>query len=97
MSGASACTGRSVGIATDDSYVLAEVAGEFAFRLPRREQQRLTIICRQLAGDPFGEGDYVTKDQTGRALQNRLLEDWVVTYWADHAVKELRITEIVQV
>lgn len=79
------------------SYVLAETAGEFAFRLPRREQQRLAKICRLLASLPSTEGDYVTKDHTGRALQNLLVDDWVVTYWADHAVKELRITEIVQV
>ena len=58
---------------------------------------RLAATCRLLAGNPFGEGDYVTKDQAGRTLQNLLIEDWVVTYWADHAVKELRITEIVQV
>ena len=79
------------------SYVLAEAAGEFAFRLSRREQRRLAAACRQLAGHPFREGDYVTRDHLGRVLQNLLVDDWVITYWADHAVKELRITEIVQV
>ena len=84
-------------MATSYTYVLAETAGEFAFRLPRHEQQRLAKVCRVLASLPFPEGDYVTKDHDGRFLQNILIEDWVVTYWPDHAVKELRITEIVQV
>jgi hypothetical protein len=30
-------------------------------------------------------------------VQNLLVDDWVVTFWADHAVKELRVTEVVQV
>ncbi len=46
---------------------------------------------------PSGEGNYAANDDTGRILQNLLLDDWVITYWPDHAVKELRITDIVQV
>ena len=84
-------------MATGYSYVLAEVAGEFAFRLPRQEQRRLASICRQPVVDPFAEGDYIAQDHTGRVLQNLLVEDWVFTYRADHAAKDLRITEIVQV
>jgi len=33
----------------------------------------------------------------GVCCKNLLIEDWVVTYWSDHAVKELRITEVAQV
>jgi hypothetical protein len=79
------------------SYVLSEVASAFAFRLPRAEQQRLATACRLLASMPHSEGDYTTTDHTGRVLQNLLIDDWVLTYWADDAVKELRITEVVQV
>lgn len=79
------------------SYVLAEAASEFAFRLPRAEQRRLASALRLLASQPHREGDYVTKDDAGRIMQNLLLDDWVITCWADHAVKELRITDIVQV
>ena len=79
------------------SYVLAEAASNFAFHLPRREQQRLAAVCRFLASNPAREGDYLTSDRTGRILQNLLVDDWVVTYWPDHAERELRIAEVVQV
>ncbi|MEO7412429.1 MAG: hypothetical protein ABIZ81_03660 [Opitutaceae bacterium] len=79
------------------SYVLAEAASEIALRLPRSEQHRLATVCRLLATTPLRAGDYATKDDTGRVLQNLLIDDWVLTFWADHAVKELRITEVVQV
>jgi hypothetical protein len=79
------------------SYVLSEAASDFAFRLPRREQYRLADVCRRLAAQPHREGDYATTDHTGRLVQNLLLDDWVITFWADHAMKELRITEVVQV
>jgi hypothetical protein len=79
------------------AYVLSETASEFAFRLTTSEQKRLCLACRQLARDPFKEGNYATTDVAGRHVQNLLLDDWVFTYWADHALKELRITEVVQV
>ncbi len=79
------------------SYVLAESASDFARRLPISEQRRLALTCRALAADPFRKGDYATRDETGRILQNLLIEDWVLTYWPDHAVKEIRITEVAQV
>ena len=79
------------------SYVLSESAAEFAFRLPLREQRRLAGVCRDLVKSPDRAGDYGTLDPLGRRLQNLLIDDWVITFWADHATKELRITEIVQV
>ncbi|MEO5959507.1 MAG: hypothetical protein ABIR80_10340 [Opitutaceae bacterium] len=78
-------------------YVLGEIACDFAFRLPPRERHRLAAACRVLASQPHREGDYITRDRNGRVLQNLLIDDWVITYWADHAVKEVRVAEIVQV
>ena len=79
------------------TYALAEAASEYAFRLSKREQQRVAKICRTLAGSPQRLGSYTTSDQTGRSLQNLLMDDWVITYWADHAVKEVRIVEVMRV
>ncbi len=79
------------------SYVLSEVATNFALGLPRKEQHRFAMVCRILADSPHRNGDYVTTDHAGRILQNLLIDDWVITYWTDHATKELRIVELVQV
>ena len=79
------------------TYALSETASEFAFRLSPSEQKRLGLACRHHAQNPFKEGNYATTDAVGRSVQNLLLDDWVFTYWADHSLKELRITEVVQV
>jgi hypothetical protein len=79
------------------SYVLSEAASEYAFRLPSAEQMRLARILRSLANTPNRPGDYLTTGDDGRIMQNLLVEDWVVTFWADHAVKELRVAEVTQV
>ncbi len=42
-------------------------------------------------------GNYVTTDHTGRALQNLLVDHYVVTYWADHAAREVRLVEVASV
>ena len=47
-------------------YVLSESASEFAFRLTTNEQKRLCFACRQLAQNPFREGDYTMID-SGRS------------------------------
>jgi len=76
-------------------YALSEAASEY--RLPAPEQMRLVFACRLLTNTPHRQGDYATTDETGRVLQNLLTEDWVLTYWVDHAASEVRIVEVAQV
>lgn len=78
-------------------YTLSALADEFSRRLPLDEQRRLGVVFRSLAHDPFRPGNYTTKDDCDRIVQNLLIDDWVITYWPDHAVRELRIAEIAQV
>jgi hypothetical protein len=40
------------------------------------------------------EGDFVETDDTGRPLQVKLHGKHLITYWPDHAVKEIRIVAI---
>ena len=44
-----------------------------------------------LASDPYRPGDYREKDAEGRDMEVILVGKFLLTYWADHAVKELRI------
>ena len=80
-------TGRYV-YAVDDSVV--EI---FASR-KGRERDQLLRIFKGLADDPFQKGDYVQRTQSGRELQVRRFGPWLVTFWADHAVCELRIIDL---
>lgn len=65
--------------------VFAEGAADFLVQLPKR---------RQLAEHPFLHSDYRLQDESGREIEHLLIEDFVFAYWLDHAVREVRITDI---
>jgi hypothetical protein len=58
------------------------------------ERRLLLKFCDQLRSNPDQQGDYQELDLTGRPLQVRIVGNWAVTFWADHAVKELRVVRI---
>ncbi len=76
--------------------VLSPKAWEFLRSLSRKRQQKLSGLIYQLAEDPLWPGDYQTRDNTGRVLQNLRLEGYIFTFWADGAVNELRILDITE-
>jgi hypothetical protein len=47
-----------------------------------------------LADDPSKRGDYQERDDVGRAVQIKVVGKFALTYWADHAVKEIKVTKI---
>lgn len=47
-----------------------------------------------LASNPFSEGDYAVKDSSGREIQIKVIGEYAVTFWTDHAVKEIKIIDI---
>jgi hypothetical protein len=75
---------------------LSRQAAQFVITLPRRQQRLVLDLADQIARQPFGVGDYQTEDLSGRTVENVLLDAYVFTYWVDHAVREVRITEIVR-
>jgi len=62
-----------------------------------RQQRHLLNSFRQIAAAPFRASDYEVEDSSGRILAVVLRDDWLVTYWCDHAVKRVMIAEIVVV
>ncbi len=76
--------------------VLSAKAWEYLCSLSRKRQQRIMRLIHQLADYPHRLGDFQARDSTGRSLENLRLEGYLFTYWADGAVKELRILDIVE-
>jgi hypothetical protein len=62
--------------------------------LPPKRQRALANTFFELSRNPHQLGDYTTSDESGRALHYVLVDDWIIGFWADHAARELRITEI---
>jgi len=54
-------------------------------------------LADQLAIHPFEVGDYRSEDAAGHTLENLLIDDFIFTYWVDHAVTGVQITEVIKV
>lgn len=76
---------------------LSREAVAFVVALPKRKQRAVLDLADGIARQPFQIGDYQTTDAAGRAVENLLLEDYLFSYWVDHATREVRISEIVRV
>jgi hypothetical protein len=74
--------------------VFAEGAAEFLIQLPKRRQQQVITLARQLAAHPHLRSDYALPDESGRQIEHLMIDDYVFAYWLDHAVREIRITDI---
>ena len=74
--------------------VLSARASSDLVGLSRPKQKQVLRLLFQLAEHPGQLGDYATREENGREIQHLLVGDWHFSFWADHAVRELRVTEI---
>ncbi len=73
-------------------YALDDACCEIFHTLPRRHRERLLAFFRQLAAHPFTPGDYRDSDARGHSLEVLLFEhEFLVSWHADHATKQIRI------
>jgi hypothetical protein len=63
---------------------------------PRSGTQREPVMkfIRSLADQPNIIGDFSEKDNAGRIVQVKVVGRYAVTFWADHAVSEIKVTHI---
>lgn len=74
--------------------VLSSKAAAFLVALSKTRQRKLIGLLYQLADNPSQIGDYTEPDQTGREVQFIIVRDLLIAFWADHAVREMRIVDI---
>ena len=71
-----------------DSTVL-----EFFSNSSKKDRERLPRIFDSLSDNPFQEGNSL-KLRSGREVQVKRFQKWLVPFWTDHAVKEVKIIAI---
>lgn len=76
--------------------VLSSKASLTLFGLSKAKQKKLIALLFQLSEHPHQLGDYSTSEDSGREIQHLRAGDWHFSFWPDHAVRELRITEITE-
>ena len=62
--------------------------------ISKRDRELILTFMRSLAQNLFQEGDYADEDETGRPNQIRIVGRYAVTFWADHAAREMRVTNL---
>lgn len=73
---------------------LRREAFEFLRQQRNDERDRLLSALQALGRDPYRPGDFTERDQSGRDIEVLIFRQHAVLYWADHAVKELKVIEM---
>ncbi len=68
----------------------------FRFVLARRGRERLVLFkgLDLLRADPYQPGDFELAERSGRMLSVRRARPFLITYWLDASVKEIRVINI---
>ena len=67
---------------------------EFFSSRTRREREELLRVFDRLAAAPYQRGDYFQRTAAGRELQVKRVGPWLLTFWPDDPVLELRIVDV---
>lgn len=74
--------------------VFTRQALDFICRAGDEEMHELDAWLDRIEAQPGLSGDYAETDDVGRVLQV-ICRQWVaVTYWTDHAVRDVRVMKI---
>jgi len=76
------------------SYALSEEAVDAFAHLPAPARRRLLTLFDRLARNPTQPGDFSEIGAAGRTYEMRLADPVMLTWWADHAEREVRIIRI---
>lgn len=60
----------------------------------RRIRLKLEQVLERLSNTPFAPPDFKERSPAGRVYDVKCFDDIIVTYWIDHAVKEVRIIRL---
>lgn len=75
------------------SVYINEGALDLALRSGIQRQKVMNFI-RSLATNPNSTGDFSERDEVGRTIYVKIVGRCAVTFWADHAVSEIKVTHI---
>jgi hypothetical protein len=75
-------------------YALDCDVAESLFALSAKQRERFIKVFCSLANEPNQSGEQFFRDSVGREIQKKRFAEWWISYWPDHAEKELRIVGI---
>ncbi len=67
---------------------------EFVERLPPRLRQEIRTAIREIQANPGAQTEAEDSDSSGRPLSIKIVGDYAITFWIDHADKHVKIMDI---
>ena len=59
-----------------------------------KDRAALFRVFDRLVASPYTKGSFTERDEAGRPIEVLLAKPWIIAYWPDSFVKELRIVRI---
>lgn len=75
-------------------YVVDDTVMQLFTEHSKREREDLLKFFKALAEDPYQQGEWRQKTKSGRELQVKRSGKWLVSYWLDDPVLEVRILDV---
>ena len=66
---------------------LSMEAASFLITLSKEKQRKVLDLADRIAAQPFQISDYQLSDESGRLIENILIDEFLFSYWLDHADK----------
>ena len=79
---------------SEGQFVLNQSSVEFLISRKGAQREALLKALRKLAANPNQLGDFTAKDDTGRDISIKRFGRFMITYWNDSYVRELRVLRI---
>ena len=58
------------------------------------QRKQLSTYIDQLGNNPDSAGDYTERDDTDRIIEIKVVGQYAITFWADHAAEEIKVVDI---
>ena len=75
-------------------FVVDDTVMGFFIERSKREREDLLKIFRTLADSPYQAGEWRQRTKSGRELQVKRFGKWLVSFWLDDPVLEVRIVDV---
>ena len=72
----------------------SESAFDFIYSLDDTDSGMIMLEIRLLGNNPSRDSHFTELDDSGREIQGIISGSYCILYWVDHAVKEIKITQI---
>jgi hypothetical protein len=78
----------------EHKFVVDDSVVEYFLERTKREREDLLRIFKSLAASPYQRGEWIQRTKLGREIQVKRFRSWIVRFWLDDPVREVRIVDV---